>query len=187
MRTGDIILVHSEGFLPDIIQRFQKLEGKDGWELNHAGIYINVLSHSYISEMVACGCVSTPWSEYEKKIKEGSVTVLRGKPKDIIRFQETEAIIDLAICSAGRVKYEKKNLCIEQPVRILSEFLTGNEWWIGAKKEKKAEKRQICGEYAAFHYFKLRNYFKDDWFKFAPIDLFNSGLFEWNVINTDLK
>lgn len=181
MQTGNIILVHGKGFLPEIIQRFQKLEGKPGWQENHAGIAIEANGIIYISEMVGKGCVNTQWEKYRERIDNKEITVIRGMPKQHLTEQEMEAITHLAIVSAGNIRYERKNLCVEQPVRILSEFLTGNEWWVGAKKESKAAKRQICGEYVCYHYNKIRGYFPD-WYKGAPIDIFNSEYFEWNLI-----
>jgi hypothetical protein len=186
MRTGDIILVHAEGFLPDIIHDFQKLEGKPGWELNHAGICINIGGFEYISEMKLC-CVNTAWLDYQQRINSKEITVMIGKPKIPVQYKEQEKMIDFAIRSAGNLKYEKKNLCIEQPVKILSDFLTGHEVWIGAKTEKKAEKRMICGEYVAYHYHLIRDYFNKErgdlfWPKIAPIDIYNSGYFTWSIV-----
>lgn len=179
MTTGDVILVHGEGFLPRKIQGFQHLEGKPGWEWNHVGIIIGVNGMVYVSEMIGKGCVNTRWDDYLDRIDKKEISIITGTPVRELSIGEMTSVVSTAMESAGRVRYERKNLLLEQPVRILSDFITGNEVWLGAEKEKKAAKRQICGEYVCYHYHKIRNDFPE-WYKSAPIDIYNSGLFNWS-------
>jgi hypothetical protein len=73
-------------------------------------------------------------------------------------------------------------------INKITKKLFKKEWlgeegiWIGKGKEH-SKKRFICGEWVMFIYNHFLGWFEDNWYKGAPVDLFNSGNFEKYYFN----
>lgn len=159
IETGDVLLVSSGSWLARQIQRFQKCK------YNHAGIFIKIDNELWISEALEHGLALTSITEY--MLSKSKLLVL--KPKEKINEQKKEYIKNTTLNHSGKYPYEYSNLLIFQPIK----FLTG--LWIG-RKENKADKRFICGEWVCFLYHEAFDIFPE-WNKAAPVDLYMSDYF----------
>ena len=168
IKDGYCLLVASHSFLAMRIQDFQKLQNRKGGIFNHSGVFSSPFDVRSVFEATHPACCFTDFKEY---INSGS-HLLIGIPAfevDPIRFGQ----ICLQYDGLG---YEYENLFIHQSIK----FLTGK--WIG-RKNLKAEKRFICGELSARVYFDYSDgTWFNDWHKLAPIDLYESKLFEWKLL-----
>ena len=169
--NGDIILVSTlEGFLQGEIQKFQKNP------YNHAGKLIWIRNKLYISEAVKTGIALTEISYYTSQPDKYKLLILR--PKESFTEEEIDMMFGFMIPKTGHVRYEFLNLLVYQPIK----FLTFGLVWFGAKTDKKADKRYICGEWVARIDNVVRGYFDVIWHKVAPVDLYNSEYYNHYIL-----
>lgn len=166
IKTGDCLLVSSYSWLAKQIQKFQDCK----W--NHAGMFIWIGDVLYICESYVRGICLTPFSDYENSKKQ--LMVLRPTFK-----YDTEILENLMLSKCGHVPYDFVNLIIHQSIK----YITGKRIWIG-KREQKADKRFICGEWCAYCYHMTteKNLFPE-WNKIAPEELYND---EEHFVHFDL-
>jgi hypothetical protein len=170
LKNGDIFFVDKNNLWGDTVGWFQG----DRW--HHVGIVIRLFSKIYVFEALAQGMVFTPYSKYEKKIKEKGYSVL------IVRHNEGFDKVDRGdyakLCAdLTCVPYEFFNLIGYQSIRFVWQKLTGKNIWIGRKKAK-SNKTMICSELVGYIYYKLMGGFKDNWHKLAPSDIIKNPNFE---------
>jgi hypothetical protein len=173
MTTGDVILVHGEKLLQRAIQWFQGLIYTSGWRWNHAGLIVCFDGEPFVCEATAKGIVFTPFKDFEGK------DFIIGAPVQPIPDELKDDIARFCLPHAGNVRYDFVNLLVEQPVKIISKELIGREIWIGARNDKRATRRFICGEWVAYVYHRFFNCFEN----YPEIDtcsIYNSGLFNWS-------
>jgi len=166
IKTGDILLVDSDSFIANAIDKFQ------GNRFNHAGIFVRVFNQLYIAEATETGVGFALFSKYEDEFNKEKVDlmILRDKGdkfekvfiNDLMRFILPKTVLE----------YDYSNLLIYQPIRYIAKKLFGKEIWIGRKKIK-SHKTFICGEFVAYIYNNYLGYF-DKWNELAPVDLFDS-------------
>jgi hypothetical protein len=159
IKTGDNLLVSSSSFLAKAIQFFQR----NRW--NHSAMCWWAYDELFVIEADSNGIAITKMQDYLNSNK--SLMIL--KPKFNIDGSELGKFM---LPKCGKIKYDKFNLLVDQPVR----FVTGGVW-IG-KKGNNATKRFICGEWVAYCY----NYFNKEifknWYEIAPVDIYNDLNFE---------
>ena len=76
IKTGDILLVDSSGFLPEAIHLFQ------GNDFNHAGIFVWVGTRLYVFEAIKQGQAFTTIGDYLSKQEKGEAALLVLKPSE---------------------------------------------------------------------------------------------------------
>lgn len=167
LQTGDIILISSEGFVPEIIQRFQ------GNKWNHAGIIIKIESDCYISEATENGVIFSPLSKYFSNTDHYDIRVLRYR-KDL-NYNRKKIITRLALTSTNR-GYDFLNLVFHQVIKFTTKAIFGKPLWIGAKNDRAGAKRFVCGEWVGYLYFYILGLF-EDWRMIAPVKLAKSPYF----------
>jgi hypothetical protein len=165
LKTGDMVLVSSKGWLSKLIQWFQ------GNKWNHAGIVINSFGENYVCEATEKGIVFTRINHYldkpdyyDLKIKRGGLSI------------PEEQLMNLCLDNTD-VGYDFVNLFIHQPIKFISKWIFGNKIWIGAKNNKRAKRRFICGEWVAYCYNETIGLF-GDWKSIAPVKLDNHAQFK---------
>ena len=158
-KTGDIILFHTQvkwyspiSWLSWQIRFFTKCR------YNHVGVVISNWHQPFLNEAIETGVISIP-------IKDR----LSGCDIRVIRYVNPIAEIDFAIKAndkLGHTGYDFSGLLFYQ----LIYQLTGH--WLG-HTGKAAEGRMYCGEYCAYLYPTIFEY----WWKTAPSDIHNSREF----------
>ena len=139
MKTGNILLVHSNTKQSKIIQKFQKREDEEAGFYNHSGIIYEgkggfyVVEESYIKgRKIKAAAVFTPMNKYLK----GNYELMLLKYKGDIDEGEFEKILFDYV----GIPYDYNNLLRLQVVRLI------HGWWLGTKK-KKAWKKMVCHEF----------------------------------------
>lgn len=142
MKTGDILLVHSESKLAKIIQKFQMKKDPKAGYWNHSGIIEVAAWGVYVREMaeapgrkVWASTVCTPIEDYINSERE----LLLLTPKVEIDEDGYNNFMRIVYKYTG-TPYDYGNLAFHQIVRLL----TGK--WIG-KKKAEASKSMVCHEY----------------------------------------
>lgn len=166
--TGDNILVSSNSWLAEEIQWFQ------GSIWNHAGKFIWLFERLYVCEAAENGICLTPFEDYMNSNKG----LMIQKPRNPYTDIEKKRLSEWMLPRCGHVKYEYKNLLIEQPIKYIAKKLTGKELWIGSLSEHKADKRYICGEWVMRCDNVVKGWYSRKWMPGAPVDLFHSGWYE---------
>jgi len=164
MKTGDILLVDTEGFIPSKIDKFQ------GNDYNHAGLVVCIFGKTYIFEAINVGMAFTDLEDYIKRAKTEDVNLLILRPKD--GFNVTQCDIMNFILPLTQKPYGYVNLLFYQLVKYLSK----GKIWLGRRKLK-SDKSFICGKLVAYIYNHFTGQFKE-WHKVAPVDLFDSHDFK---------
>ena len=138
MKTGDILLVHSQSWLAKIIQKFQMKKDPEAGYWNHSGIIFVDSSGVYVVEAaeiegykVKSAVVITPLHEYTNSERELLLLSANKEPSE--RFKR------IMFKYVG-IPYDYKNLVWDQVWRLLKGV------WRGRDKEK-AWKRMVCHEY----------------------------------------
>lgn len=173
-KTGDILLVDTEGFIPSKIDVFQ------GNDYNHAGFIIHLKEQCYVFEAVAEGMVFTPIEEYLKRTGKEDLNLLVLRLKNNYWDHMFEGNILNFLLPLTKKRYGYCNLLIFQAIKYITKKL-GCEVWIGRSKEK-STKKFICGKLVAYIYNHYTGMFKD-WHTAAPVDLFDSVDFKHIKVN----
>ena len=173
LRTGDVFMNDTKGFLPDSIDTFQKSTD------NHSGLIIknDRLGEISTSEAIGRGVTRRSLRHYilNKKKKYRSISFYRLNSR-YTKKKYYEDVIELqTILHEGQTGYDFMNLLFFQLVRFAWYNIFGKKIWIGGG-EKKGEKRFICGEWVAYCINKATNLF-DKWWQDAPVDVEKSGYF----------
>jgi len=155
--TGDVLLVSSSNWLGEKIQDFQKCK----W--NHAGIFLIIENELYLCDAQKHGIRLIRFKEYKTSSR---LMILRPKRK-----VHRKKLVHFILPYVGNTPYDFVSLVLYQPIR----FLFGK--WIG-RKNKEANKRFTCSEWVAYIY---KDVFPE-WWKAAPVDLFNSEFFEKEIL-----
>lgn len=158
IKTGDTILVSSHSWLARQIQRFQKIEDKEGGKYNHAMMAVWIWGDLYVCEADKRGVRLTRFSDYYNSNRE----LLCLRPTFPI-FEKEYAEFMLPYC--GSTRYDFYTLFVAFPVKIL----TGGKVWIGPKKEN--GKGFNCGGWCAYVYNNFMQLY-DKPQEIAPVDLY---------------
>lgn len=137
IKTGDILLVHSESFIGKEIQHFQKYAYAEAGEYNHAGVFVWIEGKLMVSEAVINGVQLTNFKNYFDSKK---YLILMLRPTFEVDHQK---VMDTCLEYCGTTKYDFGNLLFLQMIKMLSR---GKVWLGGSKIDNKF----ICGEWAAF-------------------------------------
>jgi|GEM_PF-4710777 len=176
LQTGDIILVDSHSFLGNTIDIFQ------GNRFNHAAFHFSYNNLNWLYEAVKTGAgfnLLLNNSEYHQeeylfdRYQKGEVDimVLRLK-KNNWKTVNTDKLLNWMMVHSTD-GYDFVNLFIWQSVKYTWKWITGKEKWIG----KGMRHKFICGQLVAKIYNRFLGLFNDEWESIAPVDLFNSDLF----------
>lgn len=166
IKSGDILLVNSKGFVQDAIHEFQ------GNKYNHAGFFIYIANKLYVFESIKQGQAFTLFKDYLKRQEEKKCKLLVLQPKNN-EFKDIKIndIINFVLPLTHK-PYGFMNLFIYQPIKFIGKWL-GKDWWIGGNDNKR---NFICGELVAYIYNHFLGWFKD-WYRIAPVKLFESAVF----------
>lgn len=170
LKTGDIFLVDTEGFIPSKIDKFQ------GNDYNHAGIIVCIYGETYVFEAIDAGMAFTPISVYNERLHFEDINLLVVRPNIDVWKEVTEAELMNFILPLTRRKYEFSNLLFHQAVRYIAKKLHF-QLWIGKRKARAAEKF-ICGELVMHIYNNFFGWFEEVWFKGAPVDIYENNKFD---------
>jgi len=171
MKTGDILLVDTEGFIASKIDEFQ------GNDFNHAGMFVELYGKMYVFEAIKTGVAFTLWSDYLDRAKYEDINFLILEPRydyfaDIRDIQLMHLLLPLTQKPYGFV-----NLLFFQAIK----YITGGRLWLGRSRER-STKRFICGKLVAYIYRRLTGLFPN-WHIMAPVDLFKSQHFKHRIFN----
>ena len=162
-KVGDILLVHSKGFVPKGIRFFTKCY------YNHAAIIVRSMGELCVLEAIGRGFMITKTYEEYKKETCREYAVLRAK--DVV---QPIAINERLINIIGH-PYDYKSLLYSQIIKQIS----SKDTWKGAK-DIKATKKIYCSEAIAYAYPTIF----PKWWSIAPVDIYNSDKLE-NVYKTN--
>ena len=179
LKTGDIILVDTEGFIPSKIDKFQ------GNDWNHALMIINVYGETYAFEAIDSGIAFRPFSYYTDRLKSGEdIRLLRIRHKeDIWKDIKTEDLMKFCLpLTVGFYAYG--NLTYKQMIKYIWKKLFGKEKWVGGTAEEVIAKgNYICGQLVM----RVHNHFfgmwEGIWVQSAPVDIFNDKDFSHKEIH----
>lgn len=158
LRTGDIVLIDTEGLVPSTIDKVQ------GNDYNHAAFVVCIFGKEYVVEAIKTGVAFTLFSDYMSRSKKEDLNILILRSKVDYYKDISDADLINFILPLTQKPYGYKNLFIMQPIK----FLFGK--WIGGKETKGF----ICGQLVAY----IENHFTGrfpNWVKVAPVDLYNSN------------
>ena len=135
----------TKGLLPKLIRFFTNNY------INHTANILVVDEKVFAIEMTARGCIQTPIKDYLNGVKQGIYELVILTPdSDVLPMdniqQREQAWIKYNTDSIGKIPYDFENLLIEQPVKMITNWL-GEEIWIG-EKGTKSTKKQICQEFS---------------------------------------
>lgn len=177
LQTGDVILVDSNSFLANAIHEFQ------GNRFNHAAFFVKKNGLKMVYEAVRTGSGFNLFSnEFVEGYSQDSyyfdeylnneidILVLRLKKNIWPNIDKVE--LDTWLSLHDTDGYAFRNLLYWQAVKYAWKWITGKEKWIG----RDLKKRYICGQLVAKIYNQFMGVFPN-WVKFAPVDLFESDLF----------
>ena len=171
IKTGDVLLVSTNSWLPKAIQFFQKKQDKIGGIYNHAMVACWLFGELFVIEATEKGIVLTSFQkEYIKKSRYEKIIGLRPK------FETNEQKYgEFMLPYVSNAHYDFMNLVVYQAIK----FITNGKVWLGEKKENDSD--FICGEWAAFVTNRCNGENKIDLIpketEIAPIDLFESDKF----------
>ena len=158
-KVGDILLVHSKGFVPMGIRLFTKCY------YNHAAIIVKAMGEICVLEAIGRGFMITKTYEEYKKETCREYAVLRPKEGKLLHSKQVnDRLIDII----GK-PYDYKSLLYSQIIKQVSK----KDTWKGAK-EMKATKRIYCSEACAYAY----PYIFPKWWSIAPVDIYNEPKLE---------
>jgi len=141
LKNGMILGLHTyKGFLPKSIQKFVGT-------INHTGSVVIEDGKIVIWEMLKNGDFPTPFEDYIKGIKEGKYAIIfyeidydEAIPTEYTQKRWLEYYHE----NKGTIPYDKVNLVVNQPIKILTGIWTG-------KRGEKAKHEQICHEHSFSH------------------------------------
>lgn len=169
IKTGDILLVSTNSFIPRAIQWFQKKQDKNGGKFNHAMMACWIFDELFVVEAAEKGIVLTSFEkEYIKKSRYVEIIGLR--PKFDVNSRKYGKFM---LPYVSNSHYDYINLVFYQAIK----FLTAGKVWLGEKKEDDSD--FICGEWCAFVTNRcgcIGNEIPKET-EIAPIDLFESDKF----------
>jgi hypothetical protein len=168
LKTGDIVLVDTEGIIPSTIDKFQ------GNDWNHALMIIRVYGVTYAFEAIDSGIAFRPFSYYTDRVKSGEdirLLSIRHK-KDIWKDISDVDLMNFCLpLTEGHYAYG--NLTYKQIIKYTWKKIFGKELWVGGTAEEVIEKgNYICGQLVCRIYNRFFNMFPK-WVSSAPVDIFN--------------
>jgi len=177
LQTGDVILVDSHSFLGNAIDIFQENR------FNHAAFFFKYDKLDMLYEAVRTGAGFNLFSgrvdgyyqkeyDYDKYVAgDIDIIVLRLKKNNWGSIDKSKLLVWMMLHSTDG--YSLENLFIWQPFKYIWKWITGKEKWIGKNEKNK----YICGQLVAKIYNVFLGHFEGQWEKIAPVDLFESELF----------
>jgi hypothetical protein len=161
IKTGDVLFVHGQSDLADIIEGFQEIENNQYGKWTHAGLFLIIEENLYVCEADKLGICLTPFKAYTDAKKELMIGTYI--PHDTSIFADD--FIDFSLPYCGHAKYNKWGL-IQQAWKYLKKLINKN-----AKIYPKPNNTKfMCGEWVAYVYNNLFGEFCG-WASFAPLDL----------------
>ncbi len=143
INTCDGFAYHGHSPLAVAVQEFEHLTYKNGWQINHSGIFIRDNGELMVSEAELGGVHNNHFSCYINKAKENGKDILIClKPTFQCKAQET---LIRSLQLSGNTKYDLKNLTWWQLVRMI----TKDKIWLGGNKN---DNKFICGERMAWEW-----------------------------------
>ena len=166
-KTGDILFVDKGTKWGDLVGWFQ------GNRFHHCGFIILLFNEVYVFEAIAFGMAFTPIDEFlDKRNNKGwTLLVKRHIDSDIWSRVMRQDLCNFCLRLTDR-PYEFTNLVGFQAVRFAWYKLTKRSLWIGRSKDK-SKGSMICSELVGLIYHEFLGMFKNNWWKLAPIDIYN--------------
>lgn len=140
IHTGDIGLVQNTTVLARIIQFFQKLRNKKGYQYNHSFIFWWCYGKLFVIEACERGvCITNFEEEYMKKQQYKSVVGLRPNI-----YVDGSKLGEFMIPYIGHTGYNWFALAVQEPIKILFDK------WLGTDKQSK--KYFLCYQWIGYVY-----------------------------------
>lgn len=173
LKTGDILLVDTEGFIPSKIDVFQ------GNDFNHAGFIVCIYGKTYVFEAIDSGMAFTPFEDYQERLGKEDIRLLILRPlNDVWEYVPIEDLMNF-ILPLTKGFYAYFNLIFYQAVKYVWKYLFRKELWIGRSQKKVIDKGSyICGQLVARIYNYFFGWYSKEWHKIAPVDLYNDKRYD---------